>query len=84
MKTEKIQKRPVYEIAKEIRKNWQKVSPYAAPYLDAMSQINSIDENYFCDSAQSVVLYFLSNAAGFKGEKAKELKKELKALCGLK
>ena len=28
-------KRPIYEIAKEIRADWKPVSPYAKPYLDA-------------------------------------------------
>ena len=79
------QTRPLYEIANEIRKDWgNKLSPYAKPYLDAMATLNSIKDNYMYDSGKSVVLYFLSNAATWRGETAKRIKKELKAMCGLK
>lgn len=49
--------RPIYEIAQDIRKNWSKVSPYAKPYLDAMSSLETLDDNYYFDSGESVVLY---------------------------
>ncbi len=75
--------RPVYEIAKDIRKAWgPKVNFAAKPYLDAMRDLSSIDDKYIYDSGKSIVLYFLSNAATFRGEEAKALKAELKALVG--
>ena len=72
--------RPLYEIAREIRSDWTKVSPYAKPYLDAMSELSSIDDNYYLDSGRSVVLYFLSNASGWRGETARRIKAELKGM----
>ena len=72
--------RPIHEIAKEIKEKWPKISPYAAPYLDAMRHLDSINDYYYLDSAESVVLYFLANAQSFKGEDARRLKKELKDL----
>lgn len=72
--------RPLYEIAREIRKTWTKVSPYAEPYLEAMQSLNSINDNYYFDSGKSVVLYFLSNANGWRGEDARRIKAELKAM----
>jgi len=75
------QTRPLYEIAKEIKQNWKNIYFGAVPYLEAMSQLNSIDDDYYFDSAKSVVLYFLSNAATWRGEKAREIKKELKAMA---
>lgn len=79
------QNRPLYEIANEIRKDWgSKVKYSARPYLDAMATLNSIEDNYGWDSGKSVVLYFLSNASTWRGEKAKAIKKELKAMVGLK
>jgi len=36
------------------------------------------------DNGKSVVLYFLSNASQWRGDKAKEIKKELKQMVGLK
>jgi len=76
--------RPIYEIAREIRNDWRPVSPYAEPYLDAMSTLDSIDDNYMFDSGKSVVIYFLSNASTWRGETAKRLKVELKKIAGIK
>jgi hypothetical protein len=76
--------RPLYEIAAEIRKDWKKPYFGAVPYLEAMSSLGSINENYGADSAKSVVLYFLSNASTWRGEIAKRVKKELKAIAGVK
>lgn len=72
--------RPLYEIAAEIRKDWKNVSPYAAPYLKAMSCLESINDNYLYDSGRSIVAYFLSNAGSWRGEVAKRIKAELKSL----
>lgn len=72
--------RPLYEIAREIRKAWTKVSPYAEPYLEAMQSLNSINDNYYFDSGKSVVLYFLSNASTWRGEDARRIKAELKEM----
>lgn len=72
--------RPLSVIANEIYKDWKNVNYAAKPYLEAMSSLDSIDDNYFADSGRSVVAYFLSNAASWKGEKAKEIKAELKKM----
>jgi len=80
--------RKIKEIAADIRNEWGKVgkgvSPYAKPYLDAMLTLNTIDDYYYCDSAHSIVCYFLGNAGSFRGEKAKALKAELKKIAGVK
>ena len=73
--------RTLSEIAREIRKDWSKVYFGAVPYLDAMSTLNSIDDNYMFDSAKSVVLYFLANAGTWRGEVARRVKAELKAMA---
>jgi hypothetical protein len=78
--TEGKQKRPLSTIASEIYRDWKKVNFAAKPYLEAMMSLNSIDDDYMFDSARSVVAYFLSNASTWKGPKAKEIKKELKAM----
>lgn len=72
--------RPLYEIAREVRKDWKKVNYGAVPYLDAMSSMESANDNYGADSGKSVVLYFLSNATTWRGEVAKRVKLELKSL----
>ena len=72
--------RPLCTIARDIKANWQNISPHAKPYLDAMLELNSITDNYCMDSASSVVLYFLSNASGWRGPDAKRVKAELKGM----
>lgn len=76
--------RPLSTIAAEIEKIWStqgKGVNYAAkPYLEAMATLNGINDSYGADDARSIVLYFLSNASSFRGEDAKRLKNELKAL----
>ena len=67
-------------IANFIKNDWKNIYFGAKPYLDAMLSLNSVNDNYGFDSGKSIVLYFLSNASQFKGEKAKELKAELKSL----
>lgn len=71
--------RPLSTIALDIRAHWPRISPYAAPYLDAMRGLSTVRDAYGYDSGESVVLYFLSNAATWRGPDAKRLKAELKA-----
>ena len=73
--------RPLYQIAAEIRRDWKKVNYAAKPYLDAMGSLDTINDNYGYDSGKSVVLYFLSNAASWRGGVAKRIKAELKNMC---
>jgi len=72
--------RPINEIAMEIRKEWKTVYFGVVPYLDAMSCLSSPTDKYGFDSAKSIILYFLSNASAWKGDKAKSIKSELKQL----
>jgi hypothetical protein len=72
--------RPLYVVAKDIRRDWVNVNYAAKPYLDAMSRLQSIDDRFYFESGKSVVLHFLSNASSWRGPKAKEIKAELKAM----
>ena len=72
--------RPIWSIALDIRKDWKKVYFGAVPYLDAMGSLDKITDSYFYDSAESVVLYFLSNASTWKGDTARRIKAELNTL----
>jgi hypothetical protein len=76
----KTNTRPIHEIARDVNATWSKVSPYAQPYLDAMSYLTTINDDYYLDSGRSVVLYFLSNAASWRGDDARRIKKELKEM----
>lgn len=74
------QTRPLSVIAREIKADWTKPYFGAVPYLAAMATLNSIDDKYINDSADDIVLYFLSNAKTWRGETAKRVKAELKAM----
>ena len=70
----------VSEIAHAIAKDWQNVSPYAADYLNAMKEIRSVNDNYYADTAKSVIMYFLANANTYRGENARSYKALLKEM----
>lgn len=74
------QVRSLRVIAQEIRADWQKVNFGAKPYLQAMATLDSVYDTYYMDSADSIVRYFLSNASTWRGEKAREIKKELNGM----
>ena len=76
--------RPISAIARDVSQAWPKVYFGAVPYLEAMHSLTDKDSVYGLDSAKGVVLYFLSNATTFRGEKARALKAELKAHFGMK
>lgn len=76
------QPRSLRVIAREIREDWAKVNFAAEPYLAAMSTLQSVQDNYFHDSGESVVRYFLANAGSWRGETARRIKAELKAMVG--
>lgn len=72
--------RSISSIAYDIKRAWAKPYFGAKPYLDAMTQLNNINDKYFHDDAKSVIMYFLANASTFRGNDAKVLKAELKAI----
>ena len=72
--------RSLREIAREIRADWKRVYFGAVPYLDAMSVLDKVSDNFYADDAKSIVLYFLSNATTWKGDVARRVKAELKAM----
>jgi|TARA_A100001388_G_scaffold25728_1_gene16602 hypothetical protein len=79
--------RPISVIAQEIEDDWKEkgnINKHARPYLSAMHTLNGVDESYYFETAKSVVLYFLSNATGWRGEKARAIKAELKEMFGVK
>ena len=76
----KVAARRLYQIAEEIRRDWKKVYFGAVPYLDALGDLDSIDDNYGEDSGRSIVAYFLSNATTWRGPEAVRIKTELKAM----
>jgi hypothetical protein len=78
--------RPLYEIAQEIRQTWKKsisgtdINYAARPYLDAMASLDKTTDSYFLDNADQIIRYFLCNATSWRGDKAREIKKELNSM----
>ena len=78
---DKLKEKSISELAEIIREDFTPVYFGAVPYLDAMTRIDTLSDSYGLDSAKSIVLYFLSNAGTWKGDIAREIKKELKRRC---
>jgi hypothetical protein len=74
------QKRHLSKIAEDIDEDWPSPNYAAVPYLDAMRELRMITDAYFEDSAEMVVRYFLNNAKNWKGDTARRVKAELKAM----
>lgn len=72
--------RSICAIAQDITRDWKNVNYAARPYLDAMYTLSAISDRYYMDSGESIVRYFLSNATAWRGDKAREIKAELKAM----
>jgi len=72
--------RAINIIAREIKQDWTKPYFGAVPYLDAMQSLGSIHSYYYQDSASNVIMYFLANANTWRGDKARAIKAELKAM----
>ena len=72
--------RSIKTITEEIVKDWTKPYFGAVPYINAMKKLDKITDNFYQDSADSIVRYFLANAKTWRGETAKRIKIELNNL----
>jgi len=75
-----MQTRPLSNIAHDIKRDWKNVNYAAKPYLSAMLDMDSIDDNYYYDTGKSVVRYFLGNAGQWRGPVAQTIKAELRGM----
>ena len=72
--------RPIHEIAYDIHRDWKKPNYGAIPYLEVMMILKTIEDKYYSDSAKTIIVYFLSNASTYRGDKARVFKQELKEI----
>ena len=82
--TNQTKPRSLAAIAYDIRKTWTKPYFGAMPYIDAMQNLTDVNDKYFHDDGLSVVRYFLANAGTWRGDDARRIKAELKAIAGVK
>jgi hypothetical protein len=80
MTTTETTTRPLDVIAAEIQRDWPKPYFGAVPYLDAMRSLTAITDRYYYDDGVGVVSYFLANATTWKGDTARRVKAELRAM----
>lgn len=80
--------RPLRVIAEEIFADWKTMAANennpAYPYVDAMRQLETIDDVYYAERGKEIVLRFIGNAMGWRGPKAREIKAELRAMVDFK
>ena len=74
------QPRDLYHIAHEIRLDWETPNYAAVPYLQALYALEDLDDMYGFEHADMIVARFLNNATTWRGETARAIKKELKAM----
>ena len=87
---QKTEKRTFRAIAAEVLNLWKtkygKDLPWslkcALPYLQAMLEWNTTDKDaqYYAETVESVVIYFLANITNWRGDDAKRIKAELKSM----
>lgn len=87
---EQKNKRTFSAIANEVVDLWKakygKDLPWslkcALPYLQAMAECYTTNKNaqYYAETVESVVIYFLANITNWRGEDAKRIKAELKEM----
>jgi hypothetical protein len=73
-------KRRLSEVGNEIASLWTKPFFGAVPYIRAMRQLSGVAGFYGSESAHSIILYFLSNAATWRGADARRIKAELNSM----
>ena len=53
---------------------------YASPYLMPLLELEDIEDNYYADSARTIVSYLLGNLTNWRGDTARAIKAELKGM----
>lgn len=65
-------------VYRDHRKQGKQIYFAAAAHLSAMQSLRDVRDNYGADSGQSIIAYFLCNAAQWRGPVARIVKAELK------
>ena len=66
-----------YLIYRDHEAQGKAVNYAAKPYLEAMSTLKNIKDNYMLDSGSSIVAYLLGNLTSWRGDVARAVKNEL-------
>jgi hypothetical protein len=72
--------RRLSSIAADIKKDWFTIPIHALVYVEAMERLTRIKDTYINDTGRDIVLRFLCNATSWRGEVARNIKKELREI----
>jgi len=67
-------------IGTEIRADWRRVSEYAEEQLQGIEACENLSSRWLTGTGTDAVLGFLSNAHHWRGETARRIKSELRAM----
>ncbi len=67
-------------IADIIMDDWKEMSPHARPYVEAMMNLDNLNDTYGSDDAVGIITYFLTNAQKWRGATARKVKAHLNKL----
>lgn len=67
-------------VSKQIRADWENINPIAEIYLKSLEQCNTLDSIVNGEDGAYWVSYFLANANGWRGEKARTIKNYLRKI----
>ena len=67
-------------VSKQIRADWVNINPYADFYLQRLERCDTLDSIVDAGDGAYWVSYFLANANGWRGEKARTIKNYLRKI----
>ena len=67
----------ICDLAQVILKDWTNMYFGAVPYVEAMGYVRKLSDPYGVEDGATQVIYFLGNANTWRGEVARQVKKEL-------
>jgi hypothetical protein len=75
--------RKVRDIAAEIDEKWKQPYYGAVPYIEAMRTLDTPQDRYLHEEGEGIIRRFLVNASRWRGDDARRIKAELKAMVGM-
>jgi len=72
--------RPLSSIAAEIIADWTAYRDHAQPYIDALSKLHRATDRWRLGTGSNAIQGFLINAQTWRGEVARRVKAELRAI----
>ena len=85
MEAEELSEADLQGLARAVREDWDTINPTADAYLEAIEESGAQTpaDPVGVETAEAQVCYFLEQAGGWKGPRARAVKAELRERCGL-